>query len=49
MNHLHGGRGETRIQLLAGELVPHAVQVPINVDVVIDIGTDRLPLREPFR
>ena len=43
---LHRGCGEARIQLFSGELVRHAVQVPIDVNVVIDVGADRLPLRK---
>src|SRR5579863_8459266 len=46
MKDLHRSGREARFQLLAGELIRHAVQVPLDLDVIVDVGPDSFPLRE---
>ena len=45
MEDLDRGGGEPGVQLLAGQLVGHAVIVAINLDVIVDRRPDRFPLR----
>src|SRR5215831_6260129 len=44
MKDLHRGGGETGVQLLTGKLIGNAVIVTVYFDVVIDGGTDGLPM-----
>jgi hypothetical protein len=46
MEDLYRGRCETRFELLPGQLIRHAIQVPFDVDVVIDICANGFTLRE---
>src|SRR6476646_644667 len=45
MKYFDGGCGVTGFELLPGELIGNAVAVPVDLDVIIDIGPDRLPFR----
>ena len=46
MEDLDGGRGVARFQLLADQLIRNAVIMPVDLDVIIDVGADRFPLRQ---
>ena len=39
-----GGGGEASLQLLTGELIGNAVVMPVDLDVVIDVGADGFPI-----
>ena len=43
---LHGGGGETNIELSAHQGVGDGVVVPVDLDVVVDVDPDLLPLGE---
>ena len=46
MKDLHRRGREACLQLLTSELVRHAVQVTIDLDVIVDIDPNGFPLRE---
>jgi len=46
MEDFHRGGRVAGIQLLAHELVRHAVIVPLDFDVIIDVGLDGFPFRD---
>jgi hypothetical protein len=43
MEYFDGGCGVTGFELLPGELIRNAVIVPVDLDVIIDVGSDRFP------
>ena len=43
VEYFDDGCGETSFERLAGELIGNAVVMPIDLDVIIDVGPDRLP------
>ena len=43
VEYFDGAGGVTGFELLTGELVGNAVIVPVDFDVIIDIGSDCLP------
>ena len=45
LEDLDGGCGVAGFQLLAGELIRNAVIMPVDLDVVVDVGADRFPFR----
>ena len=46
MEDLHRHGGVASVQLLPHQLKGHAVIMPIDLDVIVDIGSNRLPLSE---
>src|ERR1700760_2612151 len=46
MKDLHRRGREACLQLLTGELIRHAVQVAIDLDVIVDIDPNSFPLCE---
>jgi hypothetical protein len=46
MEDLHYHGGVASVQLLPYQLKGDAVIMPIDLDVIVDVGSDRLPLRE---
>jgi hypothetical protein len=46
MENLHRAGGGAGFQLLPGELIGDAVLVSVDLDVIIDVGPDSLPIRE---
>ena len=46
MEDLDCGRRVARIQMLPDELIRHAVVMPFDLDVIIDIRSDGLPMRD---
>src|SRR6185437_15079318 len=45
MEHFNAGCGVTGLELLTGELIGNAVVMPVDLDVIIDIGPDRSSIR----
>ena len=45
LEKLDRGGGVAGFELLTGKLIRNAVVVPVDLDVVIDIGTDGFPFR----
>jgi hypothetical protein len=41
---LHGGRRITRFQLRTDQLIRNAVIMALDLDVIVDVGADLLPL-----
>jgi hypothetical protein len=45
LEKLDGGCGVAGFELLTGKLIRNTVVVPVDLDVVVDIGPDRFPFR----
>ena len=43
LEKLDGGCGVTGFELLTGKLIRNTVVVPVDLDVVVDVGADRFP------
>src|SRR5260370_40309256 len=43
LEQFDGGRGVASFELLTGELIRNAVVMPVDLDVLIDVGADGIP------
>jgi hypothetical protein len=45
LEQFDGGCGVAGLELLSGELIRNAVVMPVDLDVIVDVGADRFPFR----